>query len=65
MDRAEFPVELTSPECVAALLDLLAETASDASQIEGIDWDANLKEGWESRLSELHCALKDWQDGAP
>jgi hypothetical protein len=60
MDRDKFPAELSAPECLAALAGLIEETAHDASQIRGIDWDANLRDWWESRLWELHRALQAW-----
>jgi hypothetical protein len=61
MDRDCYPTELSEPEKASALAMLIAETAADATQISGIEWDPHHQLWWESRLQQLARAIQAWQ----
>lgn len=64
MDQDCFPAELSAPATVAALAVLVAESAADATQIGGIDWNPSHQMWWESRLRQLSQAIRSWQPRA-
>ncbi|WP_435011179.1 hypothetical protein P12x_002479 [Tundrisphaera lichenicola] len=61
MNRDRFPAELSAPETVSAMAVLIEESAADATQIGGIDWEPHHQEWWESRLRLLARAIRAWQ----
>lgn len=66
MDRDRLPVDLSGPEASSALAALIAESAADATQIAGIDWDPSdpgHRAWWESRLRQMARASRSWRPG--
>lgn len=60
MDREVFPEALFTPETVAALAELIEETARDVTAISDVRFDGDLSRNWERRLWLLRYALELW-----